>query len=87
MFGWLSEPGQPRLAQEALREARVVRPERLQLLERDEPVEVDLAREVHDGHPAPAELLDHLVSTDNPFHRAPCSPPSRPILSSRGVRR
>ncbi len=38
--------------------------ERAQLLERDEPVKVKLAREVHHGHAASSEFLEDLVAID-----------------------
>src|SRR6185503_17635932 len=37
-----------------------------QLLERDEAVEIDLAREVHRGHATSAELVEDLVAADRP---------------------
>ena len=54
----------PRLADEALRERRVAGQERRELLQRDVAPEAGLAREVHDGHPAPPDLLDDPVRTD-----------------------
>ena len=63
MFGWLSEPA-TRLAQEALRERGVGRVERGQLLERDESVQVGLAREVHHRHAAATHFTQDLVATD-----------------------
>ena len=64
MFGWLSEP--------ATRDSRRKRcanvgsdgVERAQLLERDDAVEVGLAREVDDRHAAAADLADDLVAAD-----------------------
>ena len=56
--------GHARLAQEALRERRVRGVERAQLLERDEAVEVGLAREVDDRHAAAADLPQDLVAAD-----------------------
>ena len=64
MFGCVSEPGDARLAQEALRERGVGGVEGGQLLERDEAVEVGLAREVDDRHPAAADLAQDLVAPD-----------------------
>ena len=68
MFGWLQRAGDARLAQEALRERRVGRVERAELLERDVAVEVGLARQVDDGHAAAAELLQDLVPTDRALY-------------------
>ncbi len=59
--------GDARLAQEALRERRVRRMERAELLQRDEAVEVGLAREVDDGHAAAADVPEDLV-TANGLH-------------------
>ena len=56
--------GDARLAQEALRERGVRRVERRQLLERDEAVEVGLAREVDHRHAAAADLAEDLVAAD-----------------------
>ena len=68
-------PGHARLAQEALGERRVGRVERAQLLERDEPVEVGLAGEVHHRHAAATDLPEDLVAADR-LHdlRHPCVP-------------
>ncbi len=58
---------QPRLADEALGEARIRGGvERRELLQRDEPIEVELPREVDDRHPAATELADDAVAPDGP---------------------
>ena len=59
---------QPRLAQEALGVRRVVAAERAQLLERDQPLQVGLAREMHDRHAALAQDAQHLVAADRQRH-------------------
>ena len=77
MFGWLSEP--------ATRDSRRKRCANdgsdawnaAELLERDEAVEVGLAREVDHGHAAAADLAEDLVAADG-LHdvrhpAAPCS--------------
>ena len=75
MFGWVSEPGHARLAQEALGERRVGRVERAELLQRDEAVEVGLAGEVDHRHAAATDLAEDLVAADR-LHdlRHPCDP-------------
>ena len=62
--GMAERSGHARLAQEALRERGVRRVERRQLLERDEAVEVGLAREVDHRHPAAPDLAEDLVAAD-----------------------
>ena len=57
---------EPRLADEAPREVRIRGMEGRQLLERDEAIEVGLAREIHDRHPAPAELAQDSVAPNGP---------------------
>ena len=64
--GVAERAGQPRLAQEALREGGVGLAKGAQLLQRDQAVEVGLAGEEHGGHAAPAELLEDLVAADRP---------------------
>ena len=59
---------QPRLAQEALGVRRVLPAERAQLLERDQPLQVGLAREMHDRHAALAQDAQHLVAADRQRH-------------------
>src|SRR4029079_18511260 len=62
-----ARPAQPRLAHEALREARIRGGvERGELLQRHEPVEVVLPREVDDRHAAATELADDAVAPDCP---------------------
>ena len=61
MFGCESEPGQPRLAQEAAHDRAVARLG-VQLLERHPAIEVGLAREVDDRHPAAPEFAADLVA-------------------------
>jgi len=56
--------GDPRLAQEALRERGVRGVERPELLECDEAVEVGLPCEVHQRHAAAAELAEDLIAAD-----------------------
>ena len=55
--------GQPRLADEALRERRIVALE-VEALEHDVAVERRLVHEVHDGHPAAGEHPHDLVGAD-----------------------
>ena len=57
---------QPRLAQEALGEGGIGLAKGAQLLQRDQPVEVGLARQEHGRHAAPAQLLEDLVAPDRP---------------------
>ncbi len=55
---------QPGLAQEAPGDRRIGRVEGAQLLDRDEPVELDLPGEVDRGHATAADLAQHLVAPD-----------------------
>ena len=61
MFGWLSQPAMrdSRRKRSAKAGSRALKP--LELLERDEPLQVALAGEVHDGHAAAAQLADDVV--------------------------
>ena len=56
--------GDVRLAQEALDQRRVLGAERGQLLERDQTLEVGLAREKDGRHAAASELAQDLVAAD-----------------------
>ena len=56
--------GQPRLADEPADHLGVLALELQQLLQRHEPVELDLAGQVHASHPAPAQLPHDLVPPD-----------------------
>jgi hypothetical protein len=56
--------GETRLPEEPLDHVGVSGAKRGELLERDEAVEVGLAREVHHGHPAAADLTHDLVPPD-----------------------
>ncbi len=81
--------GHPRLAQEALGEGLVGGMEARELLQRDVPVEVGLAREVDGRHPAAPDLLQQLVAPDaledqrqggvTSLVRPGMSPPPRPL--------
>src|SRR6185503_12987788 len=51
-----------RLAYKALDERLVGGSERVELLERDPPIELGIVGEVHDRHPAPAHFAKHLVA-------------------------
>ena len=62
--------GEPGLAQEPLRERRLGRAEDTELLERDGPVEVELAGDVDRGHAASADLPADRVTPDPPRDRA-----------------
>jgi hypothetical protein len=57
-------PGQPRLAQEAVRELGGVRVEAAQLLERDLTIQVRLPGGVYDRHAAATDLAQDLIATD-----------------------
>ena len=57
---------QPRLAHKAPREGRIGGVEGAHLLERDQPIEVGLAREIHHPHPTAAELAQDAVATNSP---------------------
>jgi hypothetical protein len=57
-------PGEPRLAHEALRDGEVGDAAQVQLLERDETVEVGLPREIDRRHSAATDLAQNLVSSD-----------------------
>jgi hypothetical protein len=64
--------GDPRLAQEALAELRRRLGALRQHLQRDDAVELHVARPPHDAGGALAETLDHLVAADaQPRERAP----------------
>ena len=56
--------GEPRLAHEAAGDRRLGGVERRHLLERDVAVEVELAREEDDPHPAAPDLAQDAVATD-----------------------
>jgi hypothetical protein len=58
--------GQPRLAQETLSEIGRRRVRDDQLLQRDAPVQVDLAREIHDRGSSTADFGTDLVVADDP---------------------
>ena len=73
--------GHARLAHEPLRERGVGRVEGSELLQRDEPVQVALAREVDRRHAAAPELAEDLVAADR-LHRFGHQPPRLP---GRGV--
>ena len=64
MFGWLSEPATRDSRRKRCANDGVGGVERAQLLERDEAVEVGLARQVHQRHAAAAELAEDLVAAD-----------------------
>ena len=84
--------GHARLAQEALGERRVGGVEGAQLLERDEAVQVGLARQVHERHAAAPQLAQDLVSADGLHdvrHQGPSllvSPDSSPAGIAARVR-
>src|SRR6516225_1435772 len=58
--------GQPRLAQESVRELRGIRVEAAELLERDLPVQVRLVGGIDDRHAAATDLAQDLISADRP---------------------
>ena len=64
MFGWLSEPAIRDSRRNRSANASSCECRERELLERDEPVEVGLAREVDRRHAAAADLLEDLVATD-----------------------
>ena len=64
MFGWLSEPATRDSRRKRCANDGVGRVERAQLLERDEAVQVGLAREVDHRHAAASELAQDLVTAD-----------------------
>jgi hypothetical protein len=51
--------------------------ERSQLFQGHLPVEVRLAREVHDGHPATPDFSKDFVPTDRPYDLCHLRPPLR----------
>ena len=61
MFWCESAPGGSRLAQKPLAHDRVGREMRRQRLDRDAPIELEVAREVDDAHAAAADLALELV--------------------------
>jgi len=54
----------PRLAQKTLGERRVARVEAAELLQRDESLQVALAREVDDRHAAAPQLADDVIAVE-----------------------
>ena len=56
--------GHPRLAEKALGMDVVGNSSERQLLERNFPIEIGLARQIHPRHPAVADLTENLVSAD-----------------------
>ncbi len=64
MFGWLSDPGERDSRRKRCGERRIGGVERRELLQRDQAVEVGLAREVDDGHAAAPDLAQDLVAAD-----------------------
>ena len=79
--------GHARLAHEPLRERGVGRVEGSELLQRDEPVQVALAREVDRRHAAAPQLAEDLVAADrlHRFGHQPASLPGRgvPVKATR----
>ena len=63
-FGWVSDRADARLPHEARASDGSEPSNSAQLLERDVALEVGLAGEVDDGHPAVADLADDLVAVD-----------------------
>ena len=70
--------GDVRLAQEALDQLRILGAERRQLLERHQPLQIGLARQVDRGHAAAAQLAQNLVSTDRETSRGAGAHRGRP---------
>ena len=64
MFGWLSEPATRDSRRKRCANAGSDAWNAAELLERDEAVQVGLARQIDDRHPATADLTEDLVATD-----------------------
>ena len=77
--------GGPCLAKEAFTGLRTLRHVRRQHLDRDVPVELDVAREIHDAHPAAADLaLERIFARQGrlqlePFRRECVHVPLTPV--------